>query len=635
MSSQASVRNSVDRQTQPTIREPTPQPPKVVASLSEVPSGAIAVLAPPAALNQTETANLEAAKNVANALIATDVDSSSSKTQSAATGQDQPVSILIPERHSTPYEQLVTNSTVTANSTTPQLDSTSASPNEPNARSDKPGHVVKEANETFNLEQTRPSEQLPLPSGEAQRQPDLKQNSVKEVRQRSGKKRVRSTNEERQPSKRARRSSDQGRQVSHETEERPLDNGQRKRSRQKGKTNNDLSAQPDDAGEGSSAPKSRKAGAKSKSTIQNWGEGTATTKKRERRKDNAHGQGARGRRKRERSPTPEGAENVVIEEDTLRMEELCKERRTGRKSVRAEEIKVFEAAEAERRAAAKARELAGEAPLESEEQTGTAEADEESGGRMLAPQTQIVNGEIVLIQDSTRIDRHAMADAEREAEAVVVIEENALNVRINSHYSLKKAPNRRWTDEDTEEFYQALRMFGTDFEIISKMFPTRSRRSVKLKYSHEEKVNLARISETLQADRIPVNIEEFSTWTKTEYADPAVLLAEMETDRKALEEEHAKEKEAIEEARRQRDAEAAAEAVATGEDASAKENEEQAGGAAKRAGRGGKRGQSKTQKGTQSKGRKGRKKPTFGGGEVEVLGRLEDNIHHQPKLPGP
>ena len=620
----------MDRQTQATAREPTPQPPKVIASLSEVPPGAIAVLAPPTNQNQTGTTNLAAAKDVANALVTADADSSQ-KDQGTAADADQPVSILVPERHSTPFERPVTNEAVTAASSTRQTDTTHKITNDPIQNPEEPRQELEVTDGISELDQSRPPESLPQPSGEDQRPSDSTQTPTKEVHQRSEEKRVRSSDEGRRPSKQARHLSDHEHQSSHEIERPPLEQSKKKRSRRKSQTNQELGAQNDDVGEGPSVPKNRKAGANPKATTRKRGEAGPSTKKRERRKGNTQEQGSCAKRKRQRSPTPEDAENVVIEEDTLRMEELCNERRTGRKSIRSEEIKVFEAAEAERRAVARARELAGEEALEPENQAGTAEIEQESGGRMLAPQTQIVNGEIVLIEDSTRIDRHALANAEREAEAVVVVEENALTTRINSHYNLKQTPKQRWTDEETEEFYNALRMFGTDFGIISKMFPTRSRRAVKLKYTHEERVNQARISETLHGERIPVNIEEFSEWTETTYADPAILHAEMETDRRALEEEQAKEKEAMEEARRQREAETAAEAAAVGEDTSAKENEEQEGGATKKAGRAVNRGESKAQKEKQRKGR--RKKPTFGGGQVEVLGRLEDNVHHQPKLP--
>ncbi len=42
-----------------------------------------------------------------------------------------------------------------------------------------------------------------------------------------------------------------------------------------------------------------------------------------------------------------------------------------------------------------------------------------------------------------------------------------------------------WTDEETEKFYRLLGMFGTDFETISRLFPGKNRRAIKLKFNKE------------------------------------------------------------------------------------------------------------------------------------------------------
>ena len=633
-SSQASVRNSVDRQTQPAIREPTPQPHRVVASPANVPHRAVAVLAP--LTNQAETTNVEAAKDLANALTTTSANSSL-ELENPAAEQDLPVSILIPERHSTPLDLNAKSSAVTHNSDPHQIGTEFTPSQQPSKPIDQPNPSSQQnlpsrptselPQHTRQHKQKLQSEQAPklsesYQSSKLPRHPSLSKRRI------TLNKRSQNTTEEPRHPKRVRHASSQADEPSYDIQRPSSEETGKRSSGQFDSTDQRSIAHNKGTGEARLTPKRREASGTSKSTTRRGGEAAASTKRGKSRKIQARGHVRRGRSKSQRSPTPEDAENVTIEEDVIRMEELCSERRTGKKSVRSGEIQVFEAAEAERRAAAKARQVAGEEPL------APAEADQEPEGSMLAPQTQIINGEIVLIEESTRIDRHAMADAQREADAVVIVEENALTTRINSHYNLKRSPHQRWTDEDTEEFYNALKMFGTDFEIISKMFPTRSRRAVKLKYTHEEKVNQARISRTLYGERIPVNIEEFSEWTETTYADPAILHAEMETDRRALEEEQAKEKELMEEARRQREAETAAEAAAVGADTSAKENEEQdPSGKTSKVGRTTKRGEAKSQKTKKHQTRRGRKLPNVGGGQVEVLGRIEDNVHHQPKAP--
>lgn len=54
---------------------------------------------------------------------------------------------------------------------------------------------------------------------------------------------------------------------------------------------------------------------------------------------------------------------------------------------------------------------------------------------------------------------------------------------------------------------QLLRQFGTDFETIARMFPTRTRAQIKAKYQKEDKIDTNRVGEALD-DRKPIG--EFS-----------------------------------------------------------------------------------------------------------------------------
>lgn len=46
---------------------------------------------------------------------------------------------------------------------------------------------------------------------------------------------------------------------------------------------------------------------------------------------------------------------------------------------------------------------------------------------------------------------------------------------------------KRWTVEETRDFYKALRQFGTDFTTMEVMFPQRDRRQLKNKFKKEER----------------------------------------------------------------------------------------------------------------------------------------------------
>ena len=125
------------------------------------------------------------------------------------------------------------------------------------------------------------------------------------------------------------------------------------------------------------------------------------------------------------------------------------------------------------------------------------------------PRIRMVDGRIELIQDSGMIDREA--DADREIDAMIVTEEDDLTTRITSRSFMKtgkRFPNefvlpgqgKRWNNDSTEMFYQGLRSFGTDFQMIAHMFPGATRRSIKTKFTREERDNPERVKEALRGE---------------------------------------------------------------------------------------------------------------------------------------
>ncbi|XP_028101424.1 uncharacterized protein LOC114300763 isoform X1 [Camellia sinensis] len=62
---------------------------------------------------------------------------------------------------------------------------------------------------------------------------------------------------------------------------------------------------------------------------------------------------------------------------------------------------------------------------------------------------------------------------------------------------MKKTPRSRWSKQDTELFYEAVRQFGTDISMIQQLFPGRTRNQVKLKYKKEECQQPLRLQEAL------------------------------------------------------------------------------------------------------------------------------------------
>ncbi|XP_043703839.1 uncharacterized protein LOC122653941 [Telopea speciosissima] len=69
--------------------------------------------------------------------------------------------------------------------------------------------------------------------------------------------------------------------------------------------------------------------------------------------------------------------------------------------------------------------------------------------------------------------------------------------KLNYHTFMDRTPSERWSKQDTELFYEAIRQFGTDFAMIQQLFPGRTRHQVKLKYKKEERQHPLRLSDAL------------------------------------------------------------------------------------------------------------------------------------------
>ncbi|KAJ2091848.1 hypothetical protein IW138_001537 [Coemansia sp. RSA 986] len=124
-----------------------------------------------------------------------------------------------------------------------------------------------------------------------------------------------------------------------------------------------------------------------------------------------------------------------------------------------------------------------------------------SSNRMAA-QVRIVDGKVVVDSESLVISRSDMAGAGNEQ--LELVDESARPRFINSlTYVQKRASRKRWTADETEEFYVALRRYGSDFEMISVAMPGRNRYDIRNKFKAEEKKDNKRITATLLAQRSP------------------------------------------------------------------------------------------------------------------------------------
>ncbi|KAE8145867.1 hypothetical protein BDV25DRAFT_60849 [Aspergillus avenaceus] len=281
---------------------------------------------------------------------------------------------------------------------------------------------------------------------------------------------------------------------------------------------------------------------------------TTRTRKRKTSKDDSSGNAAdkprqrKTRARKKREPTPEGAEDIEITPATIKMSELCKDLRTGKISKRETELRQMELAEMERKQKAQQEgENADQTPIKNNEDANTPAPNTGDLGDSKAqsgPVMRIVNGEIVLDAASLEVDRHA--DAARNAGDLEDVVENSLTRKVNQASFGKRSKTESWDEDMTDLFYRGLRMFGTDFMMISKLFPGRSRRQIKLKFNNEERRDPGRIKDTLLGPREMIDITTYSEMTNTVYDDPKVIQQELDDEKKRIEDQHAKEKKAQE-----------------------------------------------------------------------------------------
>lgn len=265
---------------------------------------------------------------------------------------------------------------------------------------------------------------------------------------------------------------------------------------------------------------------------------------------------------RGREVTPEDAENQTVDLQKLKMADLTKDLLIGKKFSRHDELR-----ERERQRRLKAKLDKGmprdeveatpapEAELDTQEDAEAAtDAQPKSNSNTPAPtapsppsqapagpQFRIVDGQIVVDQNSLAVDRHARAAAARAGEDMETIEENDFTRLITSNSFMNtsklRGPNV-WTDAETVLFYRGLAMFGTDFEIISKMIPGKQRRHVKLKFNREERHCPRRINAALVGEKtVAMDMEEYKAATGAEFETVESITAEQKKIEDKYEEE--------------------------------------------------------------------------------------------------
>ena len=116
------------------------------------------------------------------------------------------------------------------------------------------------------------------------------------------------------------------------------------------------------------------------------------------------------------------------------------------------------------------------------------------------PRIRIVNGEMIIDESSLVVETpSALEDGDLQR-----VEEGALRYVSAASFRTRSTASRvRWTDPMTNRFYEGLSYFGTDFGLISLLFPGMTRQQIKLKFNSEERANPSRVNASLLNRKVP------------------------------------------------------------------------------------------------------------------------------------
>ncbi|GAA6055902.1 hypothetical protein JCM3770_002352 [Rhodotorula araucariae] len=143
------------------------------------------------------------------------------------------------------------------------------------------------------------------------------------------------------------------------------------------------------------------------------------------------------------------------------------------------------------------------------------EANDDFVETQYAPQMRIIDGQLVIDESSLQINR----GGDEQLGPREVIEESAQDRFVNSNSYGKRKTVARWTKVETEIFFDAISQFGTDFEMIAALFPSRSRREIRNKFNKEDKRDPNYIT-SLMYKRKPVDVDAYAKATGQDLSGP-------------------------------------------------------------------------------------------------------------------
>ncbi|KAM6105125.1 transcription factor TFIIIB component B'' homolog [Pterocles gutturalis] len=153
---------------------------------------------------------------------------------------------------------------------------------------------------------------------------------------------------------------------------------------------------------------------------------------------------------------------------------------------------------------------------EEDEEQEAEDGEESQDGPLLVPRVKVAeDGSIILDEESLTVE------VLRTKGPCVVEENDPIFERgsTTTYSSFRKSfYTKPWSNKETDMFFLAISMVGTDFSLIGRLFPHRARAEIKNKFKREEKANGWRIDKAFKEKR-PFDFEFFAQLLEKVLAD--------------------------------------------------------------------------------------------------------------------
>ncbi|XP_030005114.1 transcription factor TFIIIB component B'' homolog isoform X2 [Sphaeramia orbicularis] len=144
---------------------------------------------------------------------------------------------------------------------------------------------------------------------------------------------------------------------------------------------------------------------------------------------------------------------------------------------------------------------------EEEEEEEEAAADDEQDEALMVPQVKVAeDGSLIIDEESLTVEVQRTKGPNTVQDRDPIFERGS----TTTYASFRKGNySKPWSSEETDMFFLAISMVGTDFTMICQLFPHRGRSEIKNKFKKEERGNAWRIDKAFREKR-RLDIEYFS-----------------------------------------------------------------------------------------------------------------------------